>query len=130
MNRIGAGSETVFLEMEMRGNCFILQCQEVGCFLQIFLQTETSEGWYTIVDDYFPVGELCAEEDELAIPFYGEKDAPAATHFRLIGVEGAWISRLLLVSKGHALQALNDIFEYESTRILSDNRKWVNLGLM
>ncbi|MBG6143026.1 hypothetical protein IWQ51_001141 [Labrenzia sp. EL_142] len=130
VSRIEDGSKTTYFEMQIRGSSFILQCQEAGCFLQIFLQSEVLEGWCTAVDDEIPVGELSTEEDELVVPCYEEEDAPIVTHFRLIGIEGAWISRLLLISKEHALLAMKQIYLFERTGTWSNNRKWVNLGLM
>ncbi len=95
------------------------------CFLQ-FHTDETPSGWKTLVRD---PGELDANM-EFVVAHFGEANGAVADYFRLIGVEGAWILRRLLVSTSMALSVLPDIEAYIAAGTPFDPAKWFNIEVM
>ena len=122
----------VFFEWKLSKVAVILQCQNPGYFLQAFRQELSDEGWLTVVEKK----EELALETEIVIPFYEdnegreEVDYVAKTHFRLLGIEGAWVSKALLCNRDLVGQGLFDIGEYVSGAPWNNAEYWIDVGLM
>lgn len=129
INHLKTGGDTVFFETKISGKNIILQCQEAGCFLQIFCPDKNFDGWLTALADETIAEGLDVEDEELIIPCYDE-DEPRETHFRLIGIEGTWAANQLLVSKERALLALEDIYTFEATGVWRGKSFWADLGVI
>ena len=57
-------------------------------------------------------------------------DYVAKTHFRLLGIEGAWVSKALLCNQDLVGQGLIDIGEYVSGAPWNNAEYWIDVGLM
>ena len=123
-------SDTSFFEVEINEKTIILQCQKAGCFLQIYCPNNDFEGWLTALKSATGTEGLDVDEDELIMPCYDEADEPRDTHFRLLGVEGAWAANQLLVGKEQALLALDDIYAFEATGVWRGENFWADLGVI
>ena len=124
--------DPVFFEWQIPKMTVILQCQNPGYFLQAFREELSDEGWLTVVEKK----EELALETEIVIPFYEddegreEVDYVAKTHFRLIGIKGAWVSKALLCNRDLVGQGLFDIGEYVSGAPWNNAEYWIDVGLM
>lgn len=122
----------VFFEWKISKVAVILQCQNPGYFVQAFREELSDEGWLTVVEKK----EELALETEIVIPFYEDNegreavDYVAKTHFRLLGIEGAWVSKALLCNQDLVGQGLIDIGEYVSGAPWNNAEYWIDVGLM
>ena len=122
----------VFFELQISNLAVILQCQNPGYFLQAFREKLSDEGWLTVVEKK----EELALEAEIVIPFFEddedrqEVDYVAKTHFKLLGMEGAWVSKALLCNRDLVGQGLIDIGEYLSGAPWNNAEYWIDVGLM
>lgn len=119
-------SNPLFCELRTSKLMVILQCQDPGYFLQVFREACSDEGWLTVVETRTDL----ALENEIVIACHEDDEDVAETHFRLIGIEGAWVSKALLCNRDLLGQGLIDLMEYASGAPGLDPEYWIDVGLM
>lgn len=127
-----AASGMVLIELRMKDFDIILQCSEDGFFLQFFSKGNFEEGWHTLHSTTRQSGSVQAKSDVCEPVEACHEDDPELkeTHFRVTGVEGAWVSLEFLVTKDEVLSGLDDLQVYCKTAQWPSAGSWRNLGFL
>jgi len=124
-----SNSVVTFFELRLGEVTIMMQCQGGGILLQVFVDEKKLNdevGWYNLLEEDVDLG--CV--DEFVFPCYYGGDKVKETHFQLLGIEGAWASRCLLVGKGTALKGVADISHFVDTGKWKAECRWENLGFL
>lgn len=126
LNKTSSASNPVFCELQSPKMTMVMQCQDPSYFLQVFRNELAEEGWLTVVEKK---NELDLET-EIVIPCYEDNEDISATHFRLIGIEGAWVSKALLCKRDLIIRGLTDLNRFTSGQPWNEEDYWIDVGLM
>lgn len=89
--------------------------------MQLFISLNIRGNWYNLREKE-PPGD--SEYDLIDVEYQPDENLNQ-THFRILGAEGTWASRELLVSKEYAIFGLSDVLEYMKSGNWDPRMQWI-----